>query len=491
MLFNSIEFLIFFTIVVPLYFLLPQRYTWALLLLSSYTFYMFWKPAYIVLIILSTIVDYFAAILMDRETEKSKRKKFLLLSLATNLGLLFLFKYFNFFNITLARSINLFGLNLSPLNLDVLLPVGISFYTFQTLSYTIDVYRGITPVERHFGIFALYVSFFPQLVAGPIERSQHLLPQFKEIHKFDYQRIRDGLILMLWGFVKKVVIADRLAAFVDIAYRDPSAHSGWIMIYATVFFAFQIYCDFSGYSDIAIGAAKVLGFDLMKNFERPYFSKSIREFWQRWHISLSTWFKDYVYIPLGGSRVKLTRGLINLMLTFTISGLWHGASWTFIIWGMLHGFYLTFERLTMNLKVRLLSRFSINPESVVLRILGVVYTFTLVNIGWVFFRSGSLSNARAVFASLSNLGTMFESGLVFHQSFYELGLNQSEFYFAIYSILALVLIEFLQRKMSILEWIKSRPILIRWAVYYGMIIIILIFGVYGNYDQTQFIYFTF
>jgi D-alanyl-lipoteichoic acid acyltransferase DltB (MBOAT superfamily) len=452
---------------------------------------MFWKPAYILLIILSTIVDYFAAILMDKETEKSKRKKFLLLSLATNLGILFLFKYFNFFNFTLARSFNLFGVNLSPLNLDVLLPVGISFYTFQTLSYTIDVYRGITPVERHFGIFALYVSFFPQLVAGPIERSHHLLPQFREVHKFDYQRIRDGLILMLWGFFKKVVIADRLAAFVDIAYRDPSAHSGWIMIYATVFFAFQIYCDFSGYSDIAIGAAKVLGFNLMKNFERPYFSKSIREFWQRWHISLSTWFKDYVYIPLGGSRVKLTRGLINLMLTFTISGLWHGASWTFIIWGMLHGFYLMFERLTMNLKKQLIARFSINPRSVILKLLGVFYTFTLVNIGWVFFRAGSLSNAKAVFASMLHLGTMFESGLVFHQSFYKLGLTQSEFYFAVYSILALLLIEFLQRKMSLLEWIKSRPTLIRWAVYYGLIVIILIFGVYGNYDQTQFIYFTF
>lgn len=491
MLFNSLEFIIFFILIVPLYFVIPQRYTWVLLLAASYIFYMFWKPAYILLILLSTVVDYFAALLMDRETQRSRRRVFLIMSLVTNLGLLFLFKYFNFFNYTLVRSLNVMGLTLSPLNLDLLLPVGISFYTFQTLSYTIDVYRGVTPVERHFGIFALYVSFFPQLVAGPIERSHHLLPQFRKPHRFDYDRVKDGLLLMLWGFFKKVVIADRLATFVDVAYRDPGAHSGSVMLMATVFFAFQIYCDFSGYSDIAIGAAKVLGFDLMKNFDRPYFSKSVREFWQRWHISLSTWFKDYVYIPLGGSRVSLPRGLFNLILTFTISGLWHGASLTFVVWGLLNGLYLAFERYTEGFRERLRRSLGLKRSAPLVKAIGLLYTFTLVNIGWVFFRAGSLSNAKAVFTSFLNIGPVFDPGLKWHASFYQLGLNEPALHFALWSLAVLIFIETLQRRHDLLDWLKSRPAPLRWACYYGLILIILIFGVYGTYDQTQFIYFTF
>lgn len=493
MLFNSLEFIIFFIIIVPLYFLLPQKYTWALLLLASYVFYMFWKPAYIVLIIISTVIDYFAAILMSKETEKIKRRKYLILSLISNLGILFIFKYFNFFNYTFSRAIYMFGFELQPFNLNVLLPVGISFYTFQTLSYTIDVYRGKTKVERHFGIFALYVSFFPQLVAGPIERSHHLLPQFRENHSFDLNRIKDGLMLMLWGYFKKVVIADRLAVFVNIAYKNPSDHSGWILITATIFFAFQIYCDFSGYSDIAIGAAKVLGFDLMKNFNRPYFSKSIQEFWSRWHISLSTWFKDYLYIPLGGSRVKFSRSILNLLITFTISGLWHGASLTFIIWGMLHGFYLIIERLTKNFKNKIISSMKINKNSFGFKLLSVLITFTLVNIGWVFFRAGSISNAISVFKGISNLKIVDLIGPQFtlNQSFYNLGLNQMEFNFAIVSIVFLLAIELLERKGSLIARVNNKPLVARWLVYYGLILLILIFGVYGNYDQTQFIYFTF
>lgn len=493
MLFNSFEFLVFFAIVVPLYFILPYRYSWVLLLAASYIFYMFWKPAYILLIILSTIVDYIAARMMSKESSKSKRKKYLIMSLVSNLGLLFIFKYFNFFNYSIARAINIFGLQVEPFNLNVLLPVGISFYTFQTLSYTIDVYRGKTKVEKNFGIFALYVSFFPQLVAGPIERSSHLLPQFRQKHKFDWIRIKEGLLLMLWGYYKKVVIADRIAVFVEHAYGNPSNYSGWILIIATLFFAFQIYCDFSGYSDIAIGAAKVLGFDLMTNFRQPYFSKSIQEFWRRWHISLSTWFKDYLYIPLGGNRVSIPRSYLNVFITFLVSGLWHGASFTFIIWGGLHGLYQIIGRLTKNIREKILDIFKINRESISLNVFRVLTTFILVNIGWVFFRAGTLTNAINIFGNMFNLniGDLVDSNMKLNSMFYDLGLTEIEFKFAIGSIILLLIIEWIQSKGSLIERIKLEPLITRWLIYYGLIIIILIFGVYGDYDQSQFIYFAF
>lgn len=494
MVFNSLEFIIFFIIVVPLYFVMPTRYSWIILLISSYIFYMFWKPAYILLILLSTIIDYIATNLMSREEEKSKRKKYLLLSLLSNLGLLFVFKYFNFFNYSIARAINLFGYSIQPFNLNVLLPVGISFYTFQTLSYTIDVYRGKTKVEKNFGIFALYVSFFPQLVAGPIERSSHLLPQFRQKHNLNWTRIKDGLVLMLWGYFKKVVIADRVAIFVNNAYETPGNYNGWILILATVFFAFQIYCDFSGYSDIAIGAAKVLGFDLMKNFRRPYFAQSIQDFWRRWHISLSTWFKDYLYIPLGGSRVKLPRHYFNTLITFTVSGLWHGASFTFIIWGMLHGLYLIIGKVTSKYRERLMDLFKINKDSYTHKLYKIVVTFILVNIGWVFFRAGSLTNALYIFERMfSDLYILDLIGpkMTLNPLFYSLGLDELELKFACISIIGLLIIEWISGKESLIEKLKNEPLITRWVVYYTLLIIILVFGVYGNYDQSQFIYFAF
>ncbi len=340
MLFNSLQFLIFFPIVVSIFFLLPQKRRWILLLIASYYFYMCWKVEYIVLIIASTLIDYFVAKKMADLKEKVKRKKWLLISLLSNLGILFGFKYFNFVNANVQALFDNFNIFYGVPAFDVLLPVGISFYTFQTLSYTIDVYNGKTPVQNHLGIFAVYVSFFPQLVAGPIERSRHLLPQFYVEHKFSYDRIKYGLQQMLWGFFKKVVIADRLAIVVDGVYNNLDDYSGISLLIATIFFAFQIYCDFSGYSDIAIGSARVMGFELIDNFKRPYFSKSISEFWRRWHISLSTWFRDYLYIPLGGNRVVKWRWYYNLFITFLVSGFWHGANWTFLVWGGLHGAYL-------------------------------------------------------------------------------------------------------------------------------------------------------
>ena len=350
MLFNSLEFIIFFPIVVAAYFALKPKYRWILLLLASYYFYMAWNYKYIVLILISTTIDYFAGINIHRSNNPRTRKALLLVSLVANLGLLFFFKYFNFFGDSinyLFDKINIFY-NIPAYH--YLLPVGISFYTFQTMSYTIDIYNGKQEPERHFGRFALFVSFFPQLVAGPIERSVNLLPQFRKHYDFDYERVKNGILLMVWGFFKKVVIADRLAEYVNMVYNHPHDFGGLHNMIATFFFSFQIYCDFSGYSDIAIGSAMIMGYTLMTNFRRPYFSMSIREFWQRWHISLSTWFRDYVYIPLGGNRVVKWRWYYNLFITFLVSGLWHGAEWTFVIWGALHGFYLIFAIWTTKLR---------------------------------------------------------------------------------------------------------------------------------------------
>ena len=350
MLFNSLEFIIFFPIVVAAYFALNPKYRWILLLLASYYFYMCWNYKYIVLIMFSTVVDYCSGILMYRTNKTGLRKLLLLASLTTNLGLLFFFKYFNFFGETVNYFFERFNIFAEVPAYSFLLPVGISFYTFQTLSYTIDIYRKKQTPEYHFGRFALFVSFFPQLVAGPIERSVNLIPQFRQDFKFDYERVRDGILFMVWGFFKKVVIADRLAEYVNLVYNNPTESEGFQNIIATFFFSIQIYCDFSGYSDIAIGAALILGYRLMTNFRRPYFALNIREFWQRWHISLSTWFRDYVYISLGGNRVVKWRWFYNLFITFLVSGLWHGANWTFVIWGALHGFYLIFAIWTIKIR---------------------------------------------------------------------------------------------------------------------------------------------
>ncbi len=348
MLFNSIEFLLFLPVVVLLYYALPHRYRWGLLLAASYYFYAAWKLEYLVLIIASTLIDYYAGLRMGAEEHQRKRRKFLYLSLAGNLGMLLGFKYFNFFSDSVRVALEQFNIFADTPHLEFLLPVGISFYTFQSMSYTIDLYRGERDVERHLGIFALYVAFFPQLVAGPIERSTHLLPQFRERVTFDYGRTTSGLRLILWGFFKKIVIADQLALFVQQVYGSPGEWSGPAVLLASYFFAFQIFCDFSAYTDIARGSARIMGFDLMENFNRPYFSRSIREFWARWHISLSTWFRDYLYIPLGGNRVVKWRWYYNLMVVFVVSGLWHGANWTFVAWGFLHGAYLVLGIVTQD-----------------------------------------------------------------------------------------------------------------------------------------------
>src|SRR3989344_5166299 len=341
MLFNSLQFLIFFPVVTVLYFLITQRYRWVLLLAASVVFYMAFIPIYVLILIITIIIDYCAGIWIEQSTGRN-RKVFLVISIVSTCLVLFIFKYFNFFNANLSALAQFLHWNYPIPILNIILPIGLSFHTFQSLSYVIEVYRGKQKAEYNFGIYALYVMFYPQLVAGPIERPQNLLHQFYEKHDFNYRRVTDGLKLMLWGLFKKIVIADRLAVFVNQVYNNPTGFEGISLITATVFFAFQIYCDFSGYSDIGIGAAQVMSFKLMDNFKRPYFSKSISEFWKRWHISLSTWFRDYFYFSIGGNRVSIPRWYFNLFATFLLSGFWHGANWTFIFWGALHGFYLIF-----------------------------------------------------------------------------------------------------------------------------------------------------
>ncbi len=370
--------------------------------------------------------------------------------------------------------------------LKVLLPVGISFYTFQTLSYTIDVYRGDTKVEKRLINFALYVSFFPQLVAGPIERSTRLLPQFDKEVEFDYRRVTDGLKLMLWGMFKKVVIADTLAKLVNPVYGNPTDYQGPALTAATIFFAFQIYCDFSGYSDIAIGAAEVMGIELMQNFDRPYSSKSIREFWRRWHISLSTWFRDYLYIPLGGNRVSIYRHYINLTIVFFLCGLWHGASWTFVIWGLLHGSYMIISRITEKPRELLAQITGIEKVPIVQNAFKVSITFALTCFAWIFFRAQTLSDAWYIVSNIpSGWGQLFRqenlSGLYI--------LNTPvAFFIAIILIIILEIAQFFQGRCVVREVLRSRPIWLRWSLYYIAVLSILLFG---NPEGQDFIYFQF
>ncbi|HET6224970.1 MAG TPA: MBOAT family O-acyltransferase, partial [Bacteroidia bacterium] len=353
MLFNSAQFLFFFPLVTILFFLLKSNYRWALLLAASCYFYMFFRPVYILILFFTIIVDYYAGIFIERAKDPKTRRLYLIISIISNVSILAVFKYFNFLNENITGLAELIGLHNPIPYLTILLPIGLSFHTFQAMSYTIEVYRGNQRAERHFGIYSLYVMFYPQLVAGPIERPQNILHQFHEKQVFSYERAANGLNQMAYGMFKKVVIADRLAEYVNAIYGNPQHYSTLPIIIATLFFSIQIYCDFSGYSDIAIGAAKVMGYDLMENFNRPYLSTTISEFWTRWHISLSTWFKDYVYIPLGGNRTTKIKWYRNLIIVFLLSGLWHGASWNFIIWGALHSFYLVFGLMTIHYRKRI------------------------------------------------------------------------------------------------------------------------------------------
>ncbi|MFN0060680.1 MAG: MBOAT family O-acyltransferase [Planctomycetota bacterium] len=484
--FNSIEFLLYFPLVALSYFLLPQRHRWLLLLAASYYFYMCWEPVYALLIVASTVVDYAAGRLMGASADRAQRRKYLFVSMALNLGLLFTFKYLDFTLASLKAAFAPFNL-LEDLPLfHLVLPVGISFYTFQTLSYTIDVYRGTAPAERHLGYFALYVVYFPQLVAGPIERTDRLLPQLRATHAFDLQRIYSGALCMLWGFFKKLAIADPLGLIVDPVYNNPQAFEGPAFVVATVAFAIQIYCDFSGYSDIAIGASRILGIELMQNFRRPYLARSLVEFWQRWHISLSQWFRDYVYVPLGGNRGSTARVCVNLFIVFLVSGLWHGASWTFVAWGALHGTYLIVGRLTRAPRAALAAALRLERVPRLHLAAQIATTFTLVLAAWVFFRAASVADACYIFASLGTGWQSFTVSVL--EPFANVGVPLDQLVAALIAILCLELVQLAQEYTRLSAWFFQRPVALRWGAYQ-----LLLLGVFllGDFHERAFIYFQF
>jgi D-alanyl-lipoteichoic acid acyltransferase DltB (MBOAT superfamily) len=462
MLFNSLQFILFFIAITILFFKLPHRFRWGLLLASSCYFYMAFKPSYILILAFTIVVDYFAGLLIENAT-RAKRKLFLVCSLIANIGVLSVFKYWNFLVENLTASLSLFSLsNPIPL-LMIVFPIGLSFHTFQAMSYTIEVYRGHQKAEKHFGIYALYVMFYPQLVAGPIERPQNLLPQIHAEHNWDFERVKSGLMLMVFGMFKKVVIADRLAIVVTDAYGDVYNQNGLTLLIATVFFAFQAYCDFSGYSDIAIGSARVMGFKLMENFRTPFFSKSIAEFWKCWHISLSSWFRDYLYISLGGNRVGVPRMYFNLFFVFLISGLWHGAKWTFVIWGALHGVYLIIgmvkDKLLPNLKL---------PA-----VLQIIVTFSLFTFSLIFFRANNLTEALCIIRKTFTLSL---------QDSLQVSLNANEMFFSVFLIIFLMVKE---------RFVLVIPTQNTTRFYFLFVFILICTYLFGIFKLNQFIYFQF
>ncbi|GAB3948285.1 MBOAT family protein [Spirosoma harenae] len=509
MLFNSLQFLLFFIVITLSYFSLKWQGRWILLLVASCYFYMVFQPSYILILFLTIIIDYIAGIWIEKTSGKSRRW-LLILSLVSNLGILAFFKYLGFFAENIVGFFDFLNMphiaetvsaNLNRVFIKVLyffgkggvssykdssiLPIGLSFHTFQAMSYTIEVYRGNQKAERHFGIYALYVMFYPQLVAGPIERPQNVLWQFHSFFKYDFENVKAGLIQMAFGLFKKLVIADRLAMFVDSAYGNPGEQTGLTLVAATAFYAFQIYCDFSGYSDVAIGAARVMGFNLMENFRTPYIAQSISEFWRRWHISLSTWFRDYLYIPLGGNRKGEVRQYINMMIVFLASGLWHGPSWNYVIWGGLNGFY----QVVAVLRDKLLAKmgFSSTPprmvtspvhdresrQSPIRAVANTVITFVLLLFTWVFFRSRTLSDAMTIFR---RVGTISFADRI------ESPMNSVEMWFSVF------LIAFLMIKEHFYLTIPTRNTVLFFILFGLITFTTYLFGVFSS---NQFIYFQF
>jgi len=463
MLFNSFSFLIFFPIVTLLYFLLPHKWRWLHLLIASCLFYAAFIPAYLLILVFTILIDYTAGILIE-QSQESRRKFWLILSIVANVGVLTFFKYYNFFTENIYQLLPFSSL--MPL-LKIALPIGLSFHTFQAMSYTIEVYKRRQKAEHHLGIYALYVMYYPQLVAGPIERPQNMLPQFHKKITFSTANLITGLRYMLLGMFMKVVIADRLGLYVDAVYDNVINHNGTSLLMATVFFSFQIYCDFAGYSLIAIGASKTMGIDLMTNFRRPYFAKSVHEFWQRWHISLSTWFRDYVYIPLGGNRKERKKTLLNILIVFLLSGLWHGANWTFIVWGGLNGIFLILAQWIRKKKGNILHKL---PP-----VLSILTTFVLINITWIFFRAKSISEAFIILRKI-----LFEPGKPY--------MVWGNMAYALIGLAALLIFEWhCEYKSAQYNFAKWRPSW-RYTLYTIIIIWILLLGVF---DGGQFIYFQF
>lgn len=482
MLFNSLAFAIFMPVVFVLYWFVPHKYRWELLLAASYFFYMSWNPQYAILIIITTVVSFLCG--KGIEQHRIHKKGILAFGVIIELGILFVFKYVGFTMNTVIDIATLFGITI-PYNvtLNLILPVGISFYTFQTMSYIIDIYRGRVSAENHFGIYALYVSFFPQLVAGPIERPENLLPQFRKEKYFDYDSTVYGLLLIVWGLFEKIAIADALAVFVDKTFAELYTRGPLTVLISIIFFTLQIYCDFCGYSTMAVGVAKVLGFDLMSNFRSPYLAPTVKEFWRRWHISLTSWFTDYIYIPLGGSRVGKLKHYRNIMITFLLSGLWHGADWTYIIWGGIHGIYLITGDLTRKVRNGIKDGIHINKSFY--QCMGRIITFCLVGFAWIFFRSNTLQEAWMIIeklgsANMENLKTDLNI----------LSMDRSTFVSLIPPLGLLFCYDFFSQKTDVLYYIHSKlGALPRWCIYIIFTIFLVLFSVKDTAEV--FIYFQF
>ncbi len=498
--FNSISFLVFFPIVLLIYFIIPKKLRYIWLLVSSYYFYMSWNAKYAVLIAFSTLVTYLCGIIIEQMgLENGKvwiklRRFTLFLGIAANLGILFVYKYFNFAVDNLNFILGRLNIAYTYEQFDILLPVGISFYTFQALGYVIDVYRKNIGAEYNIFKYALFVSFFPQLVAGPIERSGNLMRQINNIDKiklFNYERIVKGFMVMMWGYFLKVVIADRAASVVNEVFNNYYAYGSVELIAGAVFFAVQIYCDFASYSTIAVGAAGIMGIELMDNFNTPYFASSVKEFWRRWHISLSTWFRDYLYIPLGGNRKGKARKYLNIFIVFLASGLWHGANWTYAIWGALHGLYQVIGDISRPLKDKINDKLNVKTQALSYRIIKILITFALTSFAWIFFRADSINVALEYIARIF---TALDPWALTTGFMYNIGLETREMNILLIAVFVMFIVDLLKYKRNIrFENIAdNQNSWVRGAVIFALIAAVVIFGAYGySFDAQQFIYFQF
>ena len=500
MLFNSVKFGVFFIGVLMMYYVIPKKFRYVWLLVTSYIFYGAWNVKYLALLFGVTLATYLCGLFTDKieesgwEENKQKKIKKMVLTAAvvTNIGLLVYFKYMDFFAFNIYRVLSAIGLEITQYRFDILLPVGISFITFQSLGYAIDVYRGKLKAEKNFLKYALFVSFFPQLVAGPIERSGNLLKQIQNVHlqpKITYEKFTNGCILMLYGYFQKVFIADKAAILANTLFAAPEQYTTIELALGAIAFSIQIYCDFGGYSNIAIGAAQILGFEMMENFNAPYFASSIKDFWRRWHISLSTWFKDYLYIPLGGNRCGKLRRYFNLMITFLVSGLWHGAQMTYVIWGGIHGFLQIAESEVTELILKM--GIKVKTDVFSYRLLKILWTYFLVTIGWIFFRADNVSIALTY---IKQMFTNFELGVLFDGSLYSLGLIRVNMTVLIVGIVILLLTDYVRyaKGVRIEKYLATQNLWFKWTVLLVFILCIVIFGEYGvNYNAAEFIYFQF
>ena len=502
--FNSSEFMLFFPIVVFLYFIMPKKLRTGWLLLCSYYFYMSWNAEYAILIGGSTIITYVSGRLMSGnlcqkfggggERRSAFKKAVMVSCIIINLSVLAVFKYGNFFIESINSVLSICHQSGISRRMDLLLPVGISFYTFQALGYVLDIYRGDVKAEKNFIRYALFVSFFPQLVAGPIERSKNLLNQIRDIENFklwNARRVSSGAVLMVWGLFMKMVIADRVSLLVNHVFGNYRMYGSTPLVLAVVGFALQIYCDFGSYSLIAIGTARIMGFELMENFNAPYFARSIKEFWSRWHISLSTWFRDYLYIPLGGNRRGNFRKAVNILIVFIVSGLWHGAEWSFVFWGGIHGLYQVAGIMWKPVKDKLQEKVKIKTDCLSWKLLQTAVTFGLTTFAWIFFRADTLADA---FLFIRRIFTRPTPWLLFNGGIYQLGLDRVEMNILLFSVAVLFMVDLVRyrKKQTLDAFLFEQNVWFEWLVMIGLIVMIFVFGKYGSaFDAQQFIYFQF